>query len=229
MMNRRNLFACLPFLGVAPTIAKSVVTAPVPSPTAGMYADRRPWWGEERAIIWAALTKVGRLLPGCTPSAAEYEAAKFHLDSMWIEGFDPPSPSMTSVELAKRIDHRRHDRYPEWKGDDPVWMPCAEAVIVSGPEAVHEDEAVDRFYEGQQWDEMVRIKRLGARRPCLVFNRLPMLVSLAIAQRDPALPPLTTVQHRALRRAVTRRNRDAQLLFNMEMSNLAERAGRWKP
>lgn len=258
-MTRRTLFTHLPLLMAAPAIA-SAKQAPALEVTAFQYDTAELPWPREpalqsHAIIHAALRKLDRLAPGELASASEYEAAKFHLDSMYEEGF-PGSPSQRSLELAKRIESRPSNSYPAWRGDSPFLMSSVEEIIASGPTSFRDTDELDRFYGGDQWDKLWKADRERGPnpRPCLVFNRLPGLVSAALARQRldclvwqtvrwpscgfpqksstfPAFrPPYLFLsaderddQRIALQRAVTFLNRDVQVLFNLEMSNRAER------
>lgn len=80
-----------------------------------------------------------------------------------------------------------------------------------------ETAALLDFYEGHQWPALIRYQRVT--RPCLVVNRLPEIVALAIA-RCPT--PLSAEDLRALKIAVTRENKDAQMLYNYTLSAFAE-------
>ncbi len=230
MMNRRDLFACLPFLGTVPLFGKlkpgtdsetAVVTAVTPTTFTAEFMSM------EREIIHAAMYKIGTLSPGQTPPEHEYTAAKFHLDGMREEG-SRGSASQLSLELAHRLLPEIDAGVASWHGDTTEFMQPAEVVIASDPghsvdHAYLTDEYCDLFYAGQQWDEFILRDRRKSGRPTLVLNRLPMLADVAIARRDPNRPSLTPKQLRALCRAITRRNRDAQMLYNYEFSFMAEK------
>ena len=111
-----------------------------------------------------------------------------------------------------------------WFGDPLDSSPPASAIIEADSEsaaALHETEVaeLDAFYSGDQWRRELVAIRMNQNRPCLVLNKLPRLVAMAITANQELI---STNHIRLLRRIITMRNMDAQRAYNIMASNAAE-------
>lgn len=70
----------------------------------------------------------------------------------------------------------------QWMGDPIALMPPAEAILAADDRefGVGEQSRALEFYEGEQWPAEIKHKRESEGRPCLVLNKLPILVAAAL-------------------------------------------------
>jgi len=182
-------------------------------------------------VMRAALRLGGGIIHGQEPSAEMLDSALFHLVSILKEHPVPfPSASILAWTLASRIAPEFDSIFPpagiepKWYGDDMEGETFASVIIagVAGDQVSVEDAIwYLRFYTGEQWDPKVAQRRKSEGRPCLIINRLPGMVSRILAKAT------TTQQNDEKYRTrvaveVTRRNRDAQIIYNWMVSNVAE-------
>lgn len=123
----------------------------------------------------------------------------------------------------------------KWPGDPVESMPPARALLAADQQiftAQEENQALF-FHDGDQWDQEIKSRREMHRRPTLTINRIPLLVAASIAA-DPesylSCGPgrmLSQVQQATITRLkiiITRRNMDAQKVYNFLCSAAAELA-----
>jgi hypothetical protein len=79
------------------------------------------------------------------------------------------------------------------------------------------------FHDGHQWDESIMERRFKMGRPCLVVNRVLLIVQEMLNRtRAMGQPDLTYSEIELLSCIVAYRNMDAQRLYNVQLSSLAE-------
>ncbi len=202
------------------------------NPTSGDVSGN-PTRGE---IVDEAYRLIGELDAGECCSAPRYDRADLHLQSLENE-----FPRITSSEMAHKLAGRLTIQPPnpsdliKWSGDLPETMPPARAMLAADQQIFtsHDENEALFFHDGDQWDIEVRSARENAGRPVLTVNRIPLLVAASIAA-DPE-SHLTCAPGRTLsgdqqamitrlKVIITRRNMDAQRLYNFMCSNAAEMA-----
>lgn len=125
----------------------------------------------------------------------------------------------------------------QWMGDPIESMPAAEAILRECTDGFSADDVAKalKFYGGDQWPEGPKIQRKVLGRPFVTVNRLPLLVAASLEAswragsnyftRVPSRS-LSEEQEKSLARLkviITRRNWDAQEMYNYLCSNLVER------
>ncbi len=122
-----------------------------------------------------------------------------------------------------------------WFGHAVETMPSASAVLKAAVPMTDEERASAlRFYEGVQWPEDIKAKRMAQHRPILVVNRLPELVAAALAKEygafapGEALPLSVQRDIAQVKAVIAHENRDAQMVYNYLVSALVEQA-MWQP
>lgn len=117
-----------------------------------------------------------------------------------------------------------HDRV-RWFGAAIESIPPAYAVLQSAPPMTDAQsaEALEFYAGNEQWPADVKESRQRANRPILVINRLPELFAASVAahERDDK-EPLTNADLSRLAAVIASQNRDAQMLYNYLLSQLAE-------
>ena len=82
------------------------------------------------------------------------------------------------------------------------------------------------FYHGEQWPPEVAKKRREQGRPCLVVNKLPELVDIAIKDIEARGGTVSPKERMELILQAVRNNRDTQTYYNYWMSHEAENHGK---
>lgn len=101
-------------------------------------------------------------------------------------------------------------------------MPSAWALLraVNLP-ALDDNDSLLRFFDGDQWPADVLDARQKAHQPTLVINQLPVLLAAALdADRRAGFPPMIDIT--SVKRIIAYYNRDAQMLYNVHASAIAE-------
>lgn len=182
-------------------------------------------------VVHAAAQLIGIIGTGRKLSTPDAEAILFHLQSLMAEHQGQPlSPSQLSMYLASRIAPVWNMQYPT-AGTDPAWYgdtgdgETLASVIRADLElenlAEEQIAAYLKFYNGEQWDADVMARRMADRRPTLTVNWLPAIVSRILTTQPEMAQNEQFV--RAVCVAVTRRNMDAQKIYNYAVSSAAER------
>lgn len=180
-------------------------------------------------LILRAMELIGFIVPGFnTPGQGEIETCLFHLEGMTKESIPAMehSQSLLAFELARRIAPAFDCAVPlmgmeiKWYGDTNETILPALQMIAGLSFTDQELDDADDFARGNQWDEKIKAERIAAERPCLVANRIVMMVSKSLAMES--IGHLEYWQFRYLRAAIVSRNRDAQKLYNYQISALAE-------
>ena len=110
---------------------------------------------------------------------------------------------------------------PIWTGDTEESIKATPLIHCFTPHTGPSDAECLRFYRGDQWDKNIMQQRRSQARPCLVINKLPHLVAVSIRKSSGNVDSETLI---AITCAITRRNMDAQRLYNFTASAAAEQA-----
>lgn len=137
----------------------------------------------------------GQPMPRLGPEPSDLPGVSF------VPNYIPPVPVWTGFPTeGVTIDSLVQSEWDNW------------------PPSEEEIAAALVFYDGQQWDRDVSLRRLAAGRPCLVVNRLPGMAAAIIHNSGRC----TLLQISYVVTILYRRCKEAQMLYNYMASSWVE-------